>query len=100
LIDGPFTEQQIKRADGMNDETNGANDAAMVPLPTERAAARQQPGGWLYRIAGGFSDTEAVPPEAIFGAWKIDDEGEIVGEFHRNPNYDPERFPVADVAQP
>ena len=60
----------------MSNETNGVKHAAqqeaMVPLPEERAAAKQQPGGWLYRIAGGFADTETVPPEAILGCpWRI-----------------------------
>jgi hypothetical protein len=68
-----------------------------IPLDEERAAAKSQPGGWLYRIAGGFAPTDAVPPEAICGAWKIDDDGNIVGAFIHNPNYDPSRFPLPDA---
>lgn len=84
----------------MTDESSSANHEVIVPFTEERAAAKQQPGGWLYRIAGNFSPTEHVPPEAVFGAWKIDDEGEIVGEFISNPNYDPARFPAAENAEP
>jgi hypothetical protein len=47
----------------------------------------------LYRIAGNISPTEHVPPEAILGAWKIDDDAEIITDFMKNPNCDPVRFP-------
>lgn len=77
----------------MVNDVNGKTEAAITPFAEERSAAKQQPGGWLYRIAGDFPPSAAVPPEAICGAWKIDDDGNIVGEFMKNPNYDPERFP-------
>ncbi|WBQ17837.1 hypothetical protein [Sphingobium yanoikuyae] len=62
-----------------------------VPEITEqaRAEARMQPNGWVYAIGGGYNDTEAVPPQAIQGAWKVDASGNITGEFLHNPNYDP-----------
>lgn len=59
----------------------------------ERDAARSSPGGYVYRIAGNFAPTEPVPPQAIVGAWKVDERGEIVGEFIGNPNYDPVSHP-------
>ena len=52
-----------------------------------RAAARAQPGGWVYEVVGDYGPTDAVPPEAIRGAWKVDDNGEIVGDFIPNPNF-------------
>lgn len=63
-----------------------------VPEITEqaRAEAKGQPNGWVYAIGGGYSDTEAVPPQAIRGAWKVDAHGNITGEFKPNPNYDPQ----------
>lgn len=64
-----------------------------APLPGEIAEAKSNPGGWVYRIAGKFGPTEAVPPEAIVGAWKVGDNGLIVGEFIVNGGYDPERWP-------
>lgn len=51
--------------------------------------ARQNPGGWVYAITGNYGPNEAVPPQAIKGAWKVDDDGNICGEFIPNPNYDP-----------
>jgi len=60
-------------------------------MPTEQAQkeARNWPGGWVYEIEGSFGPDDAVPPEAIVGAWKVNDVGEIVGEFIPNPNYRP-----------
>lgn len=66
----------------------------IAPLSGEIAEAKANPGGWVYRIAGQFGPTEAVPPEAIVGAWKVDDNGSIVGEFIANKRYDPERWPA------
>lgn len=64
-----------------------------TPFPEELQEAKAHPGKWVYRIAGVFSDNEAIPPEAIVGAWKVDDHGQIVGDFLRNEDYDPERWP-------
>jgi hypothetical protein len=74
------------------------DNEVIEPLPGEVAEARRQRGGWIYRIAGNFSPSETVPPTAIAGAWKIDDAGNIVGDFLKNPNYDPERFPPPEPA--
>jgi len=54
-----------------------------------KAEARANPGGWVYEIGGGYSNTEAVPPQAIKGAWKVSESGEITEEYKANPNYDP-----------
>ena len=51
------------------------------------------PGGWVYHIAGQFDPADAVPREAIVGAWKVDPQGRIVGDFIENKNYDPVRWP-------
>lgn len=67
-----------------------SNDAACPPASdAAKAEAKANPGGWVYEIAGGYNNTEAVPPQAIKGAWKVDDEGEIADEFKANPNFDP-----------
>ena len=63
------------------------------PFPGEISEARNNPNGWVYRIAGHFLPHEDVPPEAIVGAWKVNDQGEIVGEFKANSNYDSSRYP-------
>lgn len=64
------------------------------PMAGERDAARGSPGGYVYRIAGDFPPSERIPPQAIVGAWKVDAQGEIVGEFISNPNYDPMLHPA------
>lgn len=50
-------------------------------------AARENPGGWVYKIEGSFGRNEYVPPEAVVGAWKVDSEGRLTGEFVQNPKY-------------
>jgi hypothetical protein len=63
------------------------------PLAGEIEEAKRNPNGWVYRIAGVFRENEAIPPQAIVGAWQVDGNGHIVGDFQRNPNYDPVRHP-------
>lgn len=57
------------------------------PYPGEIEEAKKHPNGWVYRIKGSFSHEDAVPKEAIVGAWKVDSEGRIVGDFNPNPNH-------------
>lgn len=64
-----------------------------VPLAGEIDAAKSNPNGWVYRIAGNFGPNESTPPEAIIGAWKVDAQGHIVGGFIANKSYDPDRWP-------
>lgn len=52
-------------------------------------AARENPNGWVYKIEGTFGPTEYVPPEAVVGAWKVDEGGNLTGEFVSNHNYKP-----------
>jgi hypothetical protein len=52
-------------------------------------AALENPNGWVYKIEGSFGPTEYVPPEAVVGAWKVDEVGNLTGEFVLNPNYKP-----------
>ena len=66
---------------------------AEKPYPQEIEEAKQNPNGWVYRIAGKFSDGNTVPPEAIVGAWQVDSNGIISSEFQRNPKYNPDRWP-------
>lgn len=64
------------------------------PFLEEIEEARRTPNGWVYRIAGRFARWDDVPPEAIVGAWRVDDQGSIVGAFVSNQQYDPKRYPV------
>lgn len=57
--------------------------------PALRKAAAEQPGGWVYVIDPFFPQDGNVPPYGIEGAWKVDDEGKISGEFQRNAKYRP-----------
>jgi hypothetical protein len=54
-----------------------------------KKAALQNANGWVYKIEGSFGPTEYVPPEAIVGAWKVDENGKVTGEFLPNPKYVP-----------
>lgn len=63
------------------------------PFLKEIEEARLTPNGWVYRIAGKFSENEPVPPEAIVGVWNVDPEGVIIGSFHKNPKYDSTQWP-------
>jgi hypothetical protein len=67
---------------------------AVTPFLGEIEEAKRTPGGWVYRIAGKFGPKDRVPPEAIVGAWKVDAEGNISGDFIRNKNYDPKGWPA------
>lgn len=51
--------------------------------------ALRVPGGWVYEIDGEFGADEAVPREAIKGAWPVGPDGVITGDFMANPNYRP-----------
>jgi len=63
------------------------------PFQGEVEEALKHPNGHVYRIAGKFGPNDGVPPEAIVGAWKVDQSGKIVGAFIANPKYDPRRWP-------
>ncbi|MGA6981056.1 MAG: hypothetical protein WBZ11_05840 [Candidatus Sulfotelmatobacter sp.] len=53
------------------------------------AEAKTKPGGWVYEIVGNYGPNDAVPPAAIRGAWKVDENGEVVGDFLSNPLFGP-----------
>lgn len=53
------------------------------------AEAKRKPGGWVYEIVGDYGPNDAVPPTAIRGAWKVGENGEVVGEFQPNPVFEP-----------
>lgn len=57
-----------------------------IPEPAIEEAKRN-PSGWVYQIDGDYGPNDAVPREAVVGAWKVDEDGNIVGDFIPNPNY-------------
>ncbi|MDP4506028.1 type VII secretion system-associated protein [Nonomuraea turcica] len=59
------------------------------PISDElRAAARANPGRWLYVIDEYFDPDGEVPPFGVAGAWQVDERGQIA-EFRPNPHYRP-----------
>jgi hypothetical protein len=57
-------------------------------IPDEvREEARRNAGGYVYEIVGDYGPEDDVPPEAIRGAWKVDDAGNVTNEYERNPNF-------------
>jgi hypothetical protein len=64
-----------------------------VQFPSDEAKkeALTVPNGWVYELDGNFSKDDAVPPQNIKGAWKVDEKGIIVGSFIPNPNYKDEK---------
>lgn len=76
------------------DEVTLENDGPNEPLPEEILEAKRYPGKWLYRIAGNFEPHEDVPAAAIVGAWQVNEDGEIIGSFQENPNYDSNKYPA------
>jgi hypothetical protein len=59
------------------------------PSLEEINAAKHYPNGWVYRFSKEYSLTDYVPPEDIIGAWKVDSNGNIVGDFIKNPKFIP-----------
>jgi hypothetical protein len=70
--------------------SNPPEFASLKPTAEMVLEAKKNPNGWVYAIEGNFGRNEAVPPEAIAGAWKVDSAGNIVANsFQANPKYKP-----------
>ena len=52
-------------------------------------SAKENPNGWVYKIEGSFGSNDQIPPENIVGAWKVNGNGNLTGEFLPNPKYRP-----------
>jgi len=55
--------------------------------PELLAQAKRNAGGWVYVIDKKYDGSQKVPPEGVVGAWKVDDNGNIDGEFISNSKY-------------
>ncbi|MET7747943.1 type VII secretion system-associated protein [Micromonospora sp. NPDC005367] len=68
---------------------------AQIPTVTSemRDRARRAPDSWIYAVDPAFEGAPEVPGWAVIGAFRVDERGEILDEFQRNPNYRP--TPVA-----
>ncbi|HWB52864.1 MAG TPA: hypothetical protein VG722_01685 [Tepidisphaeraceae bacterium] len=71
--------------------SRSANQTVPVITAATRTEAKKNPNGWVYAIHGVADTTGNVPQERICGAWKVNEHGEIVGDFIPNPNYRSER---------
>ncbi len=54
-----------------------------------RAAARANPGTWLYVIDPAFDADADIPPWGVVGAYPVNPRGEIGAAFRRNTEYRP-----------
>lgn len=59
----------------------------MKPTKAAKEEALKYPNGYVYAIDESYGDSEEVPPQAIKGAWKVNEKGIITGDFIPNPNY-------------
>lgn len=75
-------------------------DQKPTPSPELVAQARTQPDSWIYKVDREFGPNDAVPPEAIIGAWQVDSAGNITGGFIRNPNHVQAPRKTAEVDPP
>jgi hypothetical protein len=55
----------------------------------EAAPQNRRAVSWIYKVEGEFAQDEDIPPEAIAGAWPVDEAGELAGDFIVNPRYVP-----------
>lgn len=61
-------------------------DPSLEPSVETQQEAKRHPNGWVYVIRGNYGPDDAVPPEAIVGAWRVDASGNIVkGSYIANP---------------
>jgi hypothetical protein len=53
------------------------------------AEAKRTPGGWVYKVDWQYPDDQYTPPEAIIGAFEVDENGNLTGKFEANADYRP-----------
>jgi len=77
-----------------SDLTQSSVATAPKPTPEAIAEAKRNPNGWVY-VANGAADANGrIPPERIVGAWKVNENGEIVGDFIPNLKCNPSAHPI------
>ena len=63
-------------------------DPSFEPSIETQQEAKRHPNGWVYVIRGNYGPNDAVPPEAIAGAWRVDSSGNIIKDSYvANPNF-------------
>lgn len=64
-----------------------ADNQNSSPPSAVAATAKRHAGGWVYEVVGKWHDSDSIPPHAIRGAWKVGEDGRIVGGFKPNPRF-------------
>ncbi|MBT2163086.1 hypothetical protein [Zobellia barbeyronii] len=59
----------------------------MKKTPELIEEAKKHPNGWVYVLDKEYEGKGEVPPEYIKGAWKVNGNGIIEGDFMPNPKY-------------
>jgi hypothetical protein len=49
--------------------------------PDMEAAARDNLNGWVYKVDWPYPEDQHIPPEAIVGAFKVNEHGKLTGDF-------------------
>lgn len=52
-----------------------------------KAEARKKPSGFVYEIDWQYPEGRWTPPEAIKGGWKVDQNGNLTGDYWTNELY-------------
>ncbi len=58
-----------------------------IPSKGAIKEASNFPNAWVYEIDSELVEGDFTPPHAVIGAWQVDSEGKIFGDFVPNPNY-------------
>jgi hypothetical protein len=66
----------------------------LTPFSEDIDEAKLHPNGWIYKFSKEYFLTDYVPPEDIMGAWKVDSNGNIIGDFIENPKSIPKNGEV------
>jgi hypothetical protein len=66
----------------------------LTPSPEDIDEAKLHLNGWIYKFSKKYSLTDYVPPEDIIGAWQVDSNGNIIGDFIKNSKFIPKNDEV------
>jgi hypothetical protein len=86
---GTVAEQESFHKQWLGGFQNIPKSTGQEITPDLLEAAKKIPNGYVYKLDGQFGPNETVPPEAIIGAWKVNESGNIIGDFIPNQNYRP-----------
>ena len=81
--------KSVGEAQSLSPSDTSTPSGAQLLNPALIAEAKTQPGGWVYQIElpAGADPNGAIPGSAVKGGWKVNDDGDITGDFIPNPNF-------------